>query len=374
MTGGKHNRLLVVGGGIMGLGIGWRLAQSGWEVELFERDTVAKGASWAAAGMLAARIQGGSQPRDPYNRFMRRSQDLWPAFKEDLERFTGLDIGYRDEGTLIGVFTSEEAEQFRQMADWQPGDFTYYAPEEIHCVEPALSPEAQGAILSIHDHHVDNRAYAKVLAAAFTMAGGTLHEHSEITGLVVEGNKVRGVRTTEGICLGDQVLLAAGAWTATITGAGEAAPIHPTKGQMIALRMDPERPLIRHAVWGPGSYLVPRNSGRLVIGSTTEEVGFDGRITAGGILQLLAAARHTVPATEDLEIEETWLGFRPTSADHLPVMGPGHLDGLFIASGHGHNGILLSAGTIELMANWLKGGQMDPVLQPFLPNRFSHRL
>ncbi|MEO1018963.1 MAG: glycine oxidase ThiO [Pseudomonadota bacterium] len=373
MAGGNRHRLLIIGGGIMGLGIGWRLAQAGWQVELFERDNVGKGASWAAAGMLAARIQGGSQPRDPYSRFLRRSQDLWPSFKDELEVFTGRQIGYRDEGTLIAAFSSEEVTQFKQMASWQPDDFFYLSSVDALAREPAFSPEIDGALLSVHDHHVDNRAYAQALASAFTKAGGTLHEQVEVTDFIRDKETIVGVRTRNSEYTADRMLLAAGAWSAEIPGAGTDAPIHPTKGQMVALKMDPDRPLIQHAVWGPGIYLVPRQSGRLVLGATTEEVGFDRRVTASGVLQLLAAARHTVPDIEDLEIEETWAGFRPTSADHMPVMGPGHHEGLILATGHGHNGILMSAGTIELMANWLKGGQMDPVLHPFLPNRFQRR-
>ncbi len=368
MAGDNDRRLVIIGGGIMGLGIGWRMAQAGWSVELFERRRVASGASWAAAGLLAARMQGGSQPRDPYSRFLRASQDMWPDLRDDLEAFTGQTIGYRTEGSLIASFSSEEAAQFQDMASWQPDDFSFLSQAEALGEEPSLASSIHGALLSRHDHDVDNRRFAQVLGDAFSKAGGMLHENSHVVGLMRENGRIEGIRLKDKVIEARHVLIAAGAWCNAIEGVGNIASVHPTKGQMLALAMNPERPLVRHALWGQGIYIVPRTSGRLVIGATTEEVGFDERVTARGMIQLLAAAHQSVPDIADLELVESWVGFRPTSDTHMPILGPTPIEGLSMATGHGHNGILMSAGTIELMARWLQGGKLDPVIQPFVPS------
>ena len=139
-------------------------------------------------------------------------------------------------------------------------------------------------------------------------------------------------------------MLAAGAWSREIAGipAAHLPPVRPIKGQMLALQMDPAAPLIRHVVWAPHSYMVPRQDGRLIVGGTVEERGFDTALTAGGVLALLEGAWRAVPAIEELPIAETWVGFRPGSRDDAPMLGPSGIDGLVIATGHHRNGILLT--------------------------------
>jgi glycine oxidase len=170
----------------------------------------------------------------------------------------------------------------------------------------------------------------------------------------------------------DVVVLAAGAWSRAIAGLAPELrpPVRPIKGQMLALRMDPAAPLVNHVVWAPGAYLVPRLDGRLLVGATVEEKGFDGSLTAGGLLTLLEAAWRAIPAVEELPIEETWVGHRPGSRDDAPILGPAPLGGLVYATGHYRNGILLTPVTADAVARMVLDGVVDPALRPFGIERF----
>jgi glycine oxidase len=168
-------------------------------------------------------------------------------------------------------------------------------------------------------------------------------------------------------------VLAAGAWSREIGGIPPAylPPVRPIKGQMLALQMDPAAPLLRHVVWLPRGYMVPRNDGRLVIGGTVEERGFDTSLTAGGILALLEGAWRAVPTIEELPIAETWVGFRPGSRDDAPMLGPSGIDGLVVATGHHRNGILLTPVTAALISAFVLTGRLPENALPFSPERFE---
>ena len=148
-------------------------------------------------------------------------------------------------------------------------------------------------------------------------------------------------------------------------------PVRPIKGQMLALRMDPAAPLLTHVVWAPGAYLVPRRDGRLLVGATVEEKGYDTSLTAGGMLTLLEAAWRVVPAVEELPIDEMWVGHRPGSRDDAPILGTGPIDGLIYATGHHRNGILLTPVTADAIAQLVLDGVVDPAIRPFGIERFG---
>ena len=172
----------------------------------------------------------------------------------------------------------------------------------------------------------------------------------------------------------DTVVLAAGAWSREIGGipAAQRPPVRPIKGQMLAVQMDPRAPILRHVVWLPnGGYLVPRNSGRLIVGGTVEERGFDTSITAGGLLTLIEAAWRAVPTIEELPIAETWVGFRPGSRDDAPMLGPSGIDGLVIATGHHRNGILLTPVSAAVISDYILSGRLPEMALPFAPQRFQ---
>jgi glycine oxidase len=239
--------------------------------------------------------------------------------------------------------------------------------------EPYLHPHLAAAVYCAADHQVDNRKLVRALRAAFIAAGGTLHEHSNVTAIESAAGRVTGVALESGCVDADMVLLAAGAWSGEIAGLPPTAkpPVRPIKGQMLALRMDPAAPLLRHVVWTPRVYLVPRADGRLIVGATSEERGFNNDLTAGGVYALLEGAWRALPGVEELPIDEMWVGFRPGSRDDAPLLGPGEIEGLVYATGHHRNGILLMPVTADTIARYILEGEVAEVIRPFAISRFA---
>ncbi len=367
----------IVGGGIIGLAIGWRLAQAAVAVDVFERGEAGHGASFAAAGMLAAGVE--TEPGEAaLCALTKRGQALWPDFAAELDAASGIAVGLRQEGTIEIALTRDDAARLRHSFDFQRRQgvaLEWLSAAEARAREPYLGPQLAGAVFSPHDHQVENRRVVQALRAAFLAAGGRLHENAEV-GLAVAHGRITGVVRADGtLHAADRVVLAAGAWSAAVAGLPASArpAVRPIKGQMLALRMDPGAPLLRHVLWTPRVYLVPRDDGRLLIGATTEERGFDASLTAGGLLSLLEGAWRAMPAIEDLPIAETWVGFRPGSRDDAPLLGPiaSGPEGLVLATGHHRNGILLAPITADLIARYLTTGAIDPAMAPFLPDRFA---
>lgn len=363
----------VIGGGVMGLSIGWRLAGAGCPVDVFERGEAGHGASWAAAGMLAAGLEtepGGEE----LLALAQRSQALWPDFARRLEAASGIAVGYRDEGTLAVALTRDDAERLRFTTQFQQRlgvALEFLTGAAARAIEPHLHPGTVGAALCRGDHQVDNRQVALALKRALAAAGGMLHEHSEAR-LDMAGGRVAGIVAGDRAHRAEIVVLAAGAWSRGVAGLPEAMrpPVRPIKGQMLALRMAAAAPLLRHVLWAPKAYLVPRSDGRLLVGATVEERGFDATATAGGVFALLEAARRTIPAVEELAIDEIWTGFRPGSRDDAPILGATEVAGLVIATGHHRNGILLLPVTAEAIADLILTGTAPSHIGPFRLDRF----
>jgi glycine oxidase len=371
----QRPKTVVVGAGVIGLGIAWRLAQAGCAVAVYDLGAAGRGASWAAAGMLAAAVE--TEPgEETLLGLTLESQRLWPDFAHELEDAAGISVGYRDEGTIVVALTHDDAEQLRFTYQFQRGlglAIEWLSNAEARRREPHLRPGISGAVLSPHDHQVENRALARALASAAQRAGAVLHEHCPVGEIEIRGGQARGVVTPQGRDAADVVVLAAGAWSREIAGIPTPylPPVRPIKGQMLALQMDPAAPLLRHVVWLPRGYLVPRLDGRLVIGGTVEERGFDDRVTAGGLLALIEGAWRAVPAIEELPVAETWVGFRPGSRDDAPMLGPSGIGGLVIATGHHRNGILLTPVTAQAISRYVLSGRLPDSLRPFSPQRFA---
>lgn len=367
-------RVAIVGGGVCGLAIGWRLAEAGCQVEVFERGRAGRGATWAAAGMLAAGVE--TEPGEqPLLELTRLAQARWPAFARDLERASGKSVDYRDEGTLVVALTRDDAEQLRFTYEFQRKlglDLTWLTGAEARRREPHLRPGLAGAVFSPGDHQVDNRKLAEALTVAFSRSGGRLHEGAAVEEIDVRDGRAQGVVVGGAHHAADVVVLAAGAWSTGIKGLPEAArpPVRPVKGQMLTLRMDPAAPLLSHVLWAPKIYLVPRRDGRLLVGATVEEKGFDTSLTAGGLYELLDAAWRPLPAIEELSVDEMWVGHRPTSRDDAPILGPTPVEGLMVATGHHRNGILLAPITAEAIAGAILTGRMMPEAERFGIERF----
>jgi glycine oxidase len=368
------SHVAIIGGGAIGLAIGWRLAEAGCAVTICERDEAGRGASWAAAGMLAAASE--AEPGETaLLRLNRHSQSLWPGFAHALETASGLPIGYRDDGTLIVALDRDDRARLHATYEFQRGlglDLAWLGAAEARAREPHLAAALAGAVFSPADHQVDNRLLVAALKGAFLRAGGVLREHQAVDAVETAGGRAIGLRLGGDLLPADHVVLAAGAWSPQIGGLdGIRLFVRPVKGQMLALQMDPAAPLLRHVVWTPRVYLVPRGDGRLVIGGTVEERGFDARQTAGGMLALLEGAWRALPAIEELPIAESWVGFRPGSRDDAPLLGPCAIDRLVLATGHYRNGILLIPATADAIAGFVLTGAIDDAIRPFGIDRFT---
>jgi len=371
-------KTVVIGAGVIGLGIAWRLAQAGCKVSVYDKGGAGHGASWAAAGMLAAAIEAepGEEPLLPLT---LESQRLWPEFARELEAASSISVEYRGEGTLNVALNRDDAETLRHSFEFQKGlglDLEWLNAAEARRLEPHLKPGIAAAVLSRNDHQVDNRCLGRALIAACRSAGVELHEHCTVAEVVIAGGSAHGVETERGREDADIVVLAAGAWSREVGGipAAHLPPVRPIKGQMLALQMDKAAPLIHHVVWLPRGYLVPRNDGRLIVGGTVEERGFDTTLTAGGILALLDGAWRALPTIEELPIAEMWVGFRPGSRDDAPMLGPSGIDGLIVATGHHRNGILLTPVSAAVVSDYILSGRVPEMALPFAPQRFTKTL
>jgi glycine oxidase len=368
-------RVATIGAGVSGLGIAWRLAAAGCPVTVCERGAAVRGASWAAAGMLAAGLE--AEPGEERLLALNlEGQRLWPAFRDQLEAASGVGVGYREEGTLAVALTRDDVERLRFAFEFQRAggiQLEWVSGVEARRLEPHLRPGVAAAVRSPNDHQVDSRRLVLALKQAFLAAGGALREHAEVRAIDVEGGRVRGVVVGDEHFAADVVVLAGGAWSAGLEGLPAVArpPVRPVKGQMLALRMDPQQPLLRHVLWAPKGYLVPKADGRLIVGGTVEERGFDPELTAGGVLALLEAAWRALPTIEELPIDELWTGFRPTSRDDAPILGPTAVEGLFVATGHHRNGILLTPLTASTVSEAILSGRVPEIIRAFTIDRFA---
>ena len=362
-------KVLVVGGGIIGCAAALELAGAGCRVTLFERATPGAEASSAAAGLLAPIDES---TETSFARLALASWRLYPDVVRDLQERTGIDVEYVTRGT---IYPTSAAQKRRDVAAW--GDLEEFGVEllegdDVHRLEPALAPNIRHAIFVKGDHWLNNQRLVLAYAQAAAAAGVELKTGCNVSRLVVEAGKVRGLVTEGERVEGDAILLAAGAWSGELMAAlGTSLRIEPRRGQMIALAHVP--PVVTHCVHGE-VYMAPRPSGELLIGATVERAGFQRAVTAEGISGLLRGAIELVPSLRDLPIARTWCGFRPWAPDSLPVLGPWPgIEGLFVATGHFRNGILLAPITARLMTEWITGKEPSLAVKDFRPDRFVRR-
>jgi glycine oxidase len=371
-------RVLVVGGGIAGLATAWQLALLGIETRVLERGPTtgaAGAASRAAGGMLAPSAEVKFEEMGLYH-FAAESLRRWPRFAETLEDASGVPVGYRTEGTLVVAVDRDDAEALRRLYRFQREQglaVDWLAPAEALDAEPFLSPRLAGAVRAAGDHQVDNRAVMDALLAALRSSGASdFVPGAEV--VAVEPDEAHpAVRLASGERLeGACVVLAAGAWVRAISGLEPPLPVRPVKGQMVSLAIEPPFAL-RHVVRTLRGYIVPKADGRLVIGATAEEMGFDHRVTGGGAYRLLEAAVEAVPGIEELPLVETWAGLRPAARDHLPLLGEA-APGVVAAAGLFRHGILLAPIAAQELAQEIAArlagrAETSPWLAPFSPAR-----
>ena len=366
--------VIVVGGGVIGCSIAWRLAQSGLKVTVLERGRVGCEASRAAAGMLSP--QGETQKPGPFFDLCLRSRSMYRAFAEELKEASGIDVEYKDEGTLFVVLEGEDENEKIKWAAWQLEAglrLEHVSANQIRNIEHAVTKTAPRAIFLPDEHQVENRLVMDALEVAIKRAGVELIEGAGVTALTTERGNVNGVISEGQRVDAGAVVVAAGSWSSELLAPlGMNVKVIPARGQMVALRG--ETCPITRVIHSSKVYVVPRRDGRVLIGATVEYAGFTKAVTVAGITRLLTAAIEVVPQLKDFAIVESWSGLRPDTIDHLPIIGPGNVKNLWLATGHFRNGILLAPATAGAIASSIESGYVSDGLKPFGIERLEARL
>jgi glycine oxidase len=378
--------VIIIGGGIIGLSLAIALRKRGATVLLIERGEPGREASHAAGGML---VDCPLETPAALQELATASARMYPEFVYELEAESGTKVDLRDQGTIL--FLSQEHLESLKSPRMQPnairtGELEQSAlrktePNQTELekfrqqwgIEPAVAevdefiPSVSGQALRLKERSVDPRA---LIAAAVKVAK---HRHidfssgDEVTVVEIAHARAIGVKTTKTAFAARNVVNCAGAWAGSISPF--ALPTRPVKGQMLCLVM-PFRTLIQHVVRSPQVYLIPRSDGRLLVGATVEEAGFDKRTDPDTIQRLHKTALELVPKLADARILEDWAGLRPGTPDALPILGATPIPNYYVASGHFRDGILLAPITAQLMADVIEGRAPGFHLVPFSPSRF----
>ncbi|MFE0511829.1 glycine oxidase ThiO [Streptomyces sp. NPDC058964] len=378
----RTSDVLVIGGGIIGLVTAWRSAQRGFTTAVVDPEP-GGGAARVAAGMLAAvtELHYGEETLLGLNLASARR---YPDFAAELTELTGHDLGYRRCGTLAVALDADDRAHLRELHALQQRsglESEWLSGRECRRLEPMLAPGVRGGLRVDGDHQIDPRRLADALVAACERVGVVFHR-TWADRLSVVRERAAGVVTAGGDALdAGRVVLAAGSLSGRLAGVPDDAlpPVRPVKGQVVRLKV-PERyapflsRTVRAVVRGGHVYLVPRENGELVVGATSEELGWDTTVTAGGVYELLRDAHELVPGITELPLTETRAGLRPCSPDNAPLLGPTGLDGLLLATGHYRNGVLLTPVTGDVMAHVLATGELPDLARPFTPKRFGAAL
>ena len=347
-------RVVIVGAGVAGLAIGWRLQQRGAQVTILERGQPAMAATWASAGMIAVAGEMDGMPT-PQIEFARHSSSLWPGFAKEIEAASGQAIGFHRNGALMLLRQDELA--FHPEA---------LSPDAARDIVPMLSPDIAGALWAPDESQVETRALGPALATAFTCAGGVLSVNEPAVRFIVHENRVYGLHTPFKLYEADAFILAAGAWTGQLGGLPPEAlpPVKPIKGEMIAVAPPARARIPVPVVWGNEIYLVPRPD-RLLIGATVADTGFDTTVTAAAADWLSSRALKLMPGLAQWKVVERWAGLRPGSPDGAPILGPTILDRLFVATGQYRNGILFAPAVAETLVRLvLEHAAATPAFDP----------
>lgn len=370
--------VLVVGGGIIGLVTAWRAAQRGLRVAVADPEP-GGGAARVAAGMLAAvtELHYGEQTLLGLN---LESARRYPAFAAELEEASGRSVGYRACGTLAVALDADDRAHLRELHALQRRsglESEWLTGRECRRLEPMLAPGVRGGLRVDGDHQVDPRRLASALVVACERAGVDFRRAWAERLLIVRDRAAGAVLDDGTEVAAGQVVLAGGSLSGRLGGVPDDVlpPVRPVKGQVLRLTVPGAYApflsrTVRAVVRGSHVYLVPRQNGELVVGATTEELGWDTTVTAGGVYELLRDAHELVPGITELPLTETRAGLRPGSPDNAPVLGFTELPGLLLATGHYRNGVLLTPVTGDVLADALTSGQLPELAGPFSPHRF----
>ena len=372
---GSNPDVVIVGGGVIGLTIARALALRGVKnVIVIERAMLGKEATTAAAGILAPQAEADGP--DDFFSLACRSRDMYPDFANNLHEETEIDVELDRTGTIYVALSQADDHELERRYKWQSRaglEVQKLSGDETHLFEPCISEAATLALRFPKDIQVENRRLVAALIESNQRLGVGLWIGRSVNRITIDGDKISGLQTSRGPVSTPVVVLAAGAWTSSIRTTGRALPnigVVPVRGQMICLKSN--SPITRHVIYSSRGYIVPRMDGRLLVGSTSEPVGFDKRVTASGIQRILKNAIEISPNVSDLHVADSWAGLRPKAADGLPVLGPcAEINGLFYATGHYRNGILLAPITGELLSEAIVSRTSSPLIEAFTPNRFD---
>ncbi len=373
MTERTHD-VVVIGGGVIGCAVARAIAMRGRGVMVLERAVPGREATWAAGGMLSPLSE--TLHAHAFFQLSVASLDRYAAFVAALASESGIDVEYRPAGKLHVAFTAHEHARLAALVELGH-DFGVQplSPADARRLVPQLSPDIAGGVFVGRDHRVDNRLLGAAVWKAAEARGVHFRLDSEVTRLAMgrgSAPRVEAVQLRDGSTVAaDSVVIAAGAWSGALAGLPVPLPVQPVRGQMFAVDGSADLPLA-YVVEAPGCYVIPREDGRLVVGATAERVGFATGPTPAGVAHLMTAATRVLPALGDLPLIETWSGFRPGTPDDLPVLGRDPVvHGLFYATGHYRNGILLAPVTADILAALIMEEEPPVAIAAFRPGRWQ---
>jgi glycine oxidase len=365
----------IAGGGIIGASIAFELAAEKLRVVVFDRQEPGREASWAAAGMLSP---APDSPRDlPLVPFAKESLKLYPKFVQAIEEFSGKSAAYARDGALETFLSANaEAESSARLRELRELGIAseLVSAEAARRMEPTINEAARAAIWLPEEGTVEPRLLMDALLTAARNRSVEIRPNCGATELLRAADRVTGVLAGSEKISAGQVVLAAGSYSGELAPSEwlkRLAPTRPVRGQMVALRPQAGAAELRRVARSERGYLVPRRDGRIVAGSTSEEAGFEKHVTAAGIRKILDATIEMCPALAGAQIVETWSGLRPGTPDDLPIIGAADASGLWLATGHYRNGILLAPATAKLVRDWIAGAQPAFHVDAFSPRRFA---
>ena len=376
MANTKSPEILIIGGGVIGLSIARELHKKGvWQITIVEKGRCGEESSWAAGGMLGPQAE--ADESGAFFDICSASRDLYPDLAAELLDETGIDIELDRSGTLYLAFTDEDVREIRERYEWQRKAglaVERLSADESRRAEPFVSPNVREALFFPNDWQVENRKLCAALRRYAELNGIEIRENTHVERLIVKNGIVTGVETQTDRITADTTILTTGAWTSLIKVGLAQMPvkIEPVRGQMVVFQA--AKRLFERVIYSPRGYIVPRVDGRILAGSTSENVGFDKSLTDAAANRLREMANEIAPALAAMPIADHWSGLRPYAFDGLPVLGPSEgLGGLFFAVGHYRNGILLAPWTARLTAECLINGKSSEYLKMFGPDRFKLR-
>ena len=367
---------LIIGGGVIGLALARELTFKGVRrITILEKNQACgTEASNAAAGMLAP--QSEADKIDEFFDFCRTSRDLYPHFFEQLINETGVDIELDRSGTLYAAFTENDSAEIRRRYEWQKKaglNVEHLSAEETRRAEAFISPDVREALFFPNDWQVENRKLLAALQKYCELNQINIIENTEIKSLLTKNGKITGAKSENREFLAEKVILTTGAWTSLIKfdeNAPSLIKVKPIRGQMLSYRT--AKRLFTKVIYSPRGYIVPRSDGRILVGATVEDAGFDKIVTADGTDFLRTNAFEIAPNLVNLEISESWAGLRPFAADGLPILGEfPEIENLFVATAHYRNGILLAPLTAKILANKIVENTNSNYFDVFSPRRFD---